>query len=176
MFYAVILLAFGAMTQPWQTPDNWQKLDKTMTDIQVRQTLGNPTQIKQFDAGQVWYYSDTAWVKLKYRAVNGRKALFYSDATPPGIPIRSEELIKIPAAGVPSVSRPITIKPQIPKSTAIPKPVVTVALQQAGKIENGKLKIESPEASASRYFIWVGGGIIAIAAIIAISQGAKLFT
>lgn len=177
MIYSIVLLMFAAISVPWQNPENWQKLSKTSTDAQVRQILGNPAQIKQLELGQVWYYSDKAYVKLRFKPVNGRKTLFVTDFTPPVIPnpLAGEESAKKTAADVPPVAQPKPVVLPASGPVAHPKPVTAAMPEPAKKMENGQLKIENAEASASHYFIWVGGGIIAIAVIIAISQGAKLF-
>lgn len=178
MIYGIVFCVLAAVQAPWQNPANWQKLSKTMTETQVRQTLGNPIRIKSLDAGQVWYYSDAALVKLKYRVQNGKRTLYYSDSAPPDLqPLNSPPFQGgVPAGGGGVIPPPIAIQPQIQKSPVISQPVSRVGSARAESQSPQSPKTATPESFASRYFIWCGGGIIALAAIIAISQGAKFFT
>jgi outer membrane protein assembly factor BamE (lipoprotein component of BamABCDE complex) len=172
MIYAVFLTAISVIQPMWQNPDKWQSLNKAMTEAQIRQTLGNPSTIKQLDSGQVWYYSDTALVKLKYRVENNRKTLFYFDSTPPDPNLFAAPQLKPIIKPQPVAPIKAAVKPQIVKPAVAPSPPRSPgAAPAAGE----PAEIKNPDIFASRFMVWGGGAIIVIAVMIAISQGAKMF-
>ncbi|MGH2271375.1 hypothetical protein ACQ9LF_06210 [Anaerohalosphaeraceae bacterium U12dextr] len=150
---------------------DWSQITPNLPAAQVRQTLGQPKEIKTVAAGEVWYYfadHDTGFVRLKNHRTLG---LIVLDATPP----TAEQI----AAAAPKPA-PLPAPPQMPvRPVPVTPPPAVVPPAPAPLPVTPPLSAEArpaPKAKAdpgSRYFLGCGIAFIALAAVFAVAQTIK---
>jgi hypothetical protein len=153
-------------------PVDWSQITPNLPAAQVRQTLGQPKEIKTVAAGEVWYYfadHDTGFVRLKNHRTLG---LIVLDATAP----TAEQL-----AAIAPKPAPLPTPPQMPTQPVRPVPVTppppaVLTPATAQHIQSPKPESVTPPAAiktppksksdpGSRYFISCGIGFITLAII-----------
>lgn len=194
--FIIPMIALAVQTSP-QNPLalKWKTIRGGFTEQQVRTILGEPKDKESSPKLSVWYYQDCP-VRDGDRVIDRPKkgtVVFRLNKTGQLAVTDSYEpdwskieyitpMTIVPSQPVQSMPKPVTVSPPVvskPVAKQIPPltPNTQPRVQSLQSTTQDMSKTESQKTAdpGSRYFIYCGAAFIAIALIVAISQGSKLF-